>query len=52
VLLATASAVHLPTSPILLILGIDALMDMGRTLMNVVGNCIASAIIARTEEAI
>jgi proton glutamate symport protein len=52
VLLATANAVHLPTSPILLILGIDALMDMGRTLMNVVGNCIASAIIARTEEAI
>jgi proton glutamate symport protein len=52
VLLATASAVHLPTSPILLILGIDALMDMGRTLMNVVGNCIASAIIARTEQAI
>jgi len=51
VLLATASAVHLPTSPILLILGIDALMDMGRTLMNVVGNCIASAIIARTEGA-
>jgi proton glutamate symport protein len=49
VLLATASAIHLPTAPILLILGIDTLMDMGRTLMNVVGNCIASAIIARTE---
>jgi proton glutamate symport protein len=49
VLLATASAVHLPTAPILLILGIDTLMDMGRTLMNVVGNCIASAIIARSE---
>jgi Na+/H+-dicarboxylate symporter len=49
VLLATASAIHLPTAPILLILGIDALMDMGRTLMNVVGNCIASVIIARSE---
>lgn len=49
VLLATASAVHLPTAPILMILGIDTLMDMGRTLMNVVGNCIASAIIARSE---
>ncbi len=49
VLLATASAIHLPTAPILLILGIDTLMDMGRTLMNVVGNCIASAIIARSE---
>jgi proton glutamate symport protein len=52
VLLATASAIHLPTAPILLILGIDTLMDMGRTLMNVVGNCIASAIIARSEKAL
>ena len=50
ILLATAGAVHLPTAPILLILGVDTLMDMGRTLMNVVGNCIASAIIARTED--
>ena len=51
VLLATAGAVHLPTAPILLILGVDTLMDMGRTLMNVVGNCMASAIIARSEAA-
>jgi proton glutamate symport protein len=49
VLLATAGALHLPTAPILLILGIDTLMDMGRTLMNVVGNCMAAAIIARSE---
>lgn len=52
VLLATASAIHLPTAPILLILGVDTLMDMGRTLMNVVGNCIAAAIIARSEGAL
>jgi proton glutamate symport protein len=51
VLLATASAVHLPTAPILLILGVDTLMDMGRTMMNVVGNCMAAAVIARTEGA-
>lgn len=51
VLLATASAVDLPTAPILLILGVDTLMDMGRTMMNVVGNCMASVVIARTEEA-
>jgi len=50
VLLATASAVHLPTAPILLILGVDTIMDMGRTLMNVVGNCVAAAVIGRTEE--
>jgi proton glutamate symport protein len=49
VLLATASAIHIPTAPILLILGIDTLMDMGRTMMNVVGNCMASAVIARSE---
>lgn len=49
VLLATASAIHLPVAPILLILGVDTLMDMGRTMINVVGNCMASAVIARTE---
>jgi proton glutamate symport protein len=49
VLLATASAIQIPTAPILLILGIDTLMDMGRTLMNVVGNCMASAIVAQSE---
>ncbi|HEY1160621.1 MAG TPA: cation:dicarboxylase symporter family transporter, partial [Terracidiphilus sp.] len=52
VLLATASAIHIPTAPILLILGIDALMDMGRTLMNVVGNCMAAVVIARSEKAL
>ena len=51
VLLATASAVHLPTAPILLILGVDTLMDMGRTMMNVVGNCMAAAVIGQTENA-
>lgn len=51
VLLATASAIQLPVAPILLILGVDTLMDMGRTMMNVVGNCMASAVIARTEDA-
>jgi proton glutamate symport protein len=51
VLLATAAAVHLPTAPILLILGVDTLMDMGRTMMNVVGNCLAAAVIGQTENA-
>jgi proton glutamate symport protein len=49
VLLATAGAIGLPAAPILLILGVDTLMDMGRTMMNVVGNCMASAVIARSE---
>ena len=49
VLLATAATFRLPTEPIFIILGIDVLMDMGRTMINVVGNCLASAVIARWE---
>ena len=49
VLLATAATFQLPTEPIFLLLGIDALMDMGRTATNVVGNCLASAVVARWE---
>ena len=49
VLLATASTFHLPNEPIFIILGIDALMDMARTAVNVTGNCLASAVIARWE---
>ena len=52
VLLATASAIHLPAAPLLLLLGVDALMDMGRTALNVVGNCAASAVIAGSESAL
>jgi proton glutamate symport protein len=48
-LLATASMFGLPIEPVLIILGIDALMDMGRTVVNVVGNCLASAVVARWE---
>ncbi|GAA3769293.1 dicarboxylate/amino acid:cation symporter [Terriglobus aquaticus] len=49
VLLATASTLRLPSEPILVLLGIDALMDMGRTAINVIGNCLASAVVARWE---
>ncbi|MFZ1031501.1 MAG: cation:dicarboxylase symporter family transporter, partial [Candidatus Acidiferrales bacterium] len=49
VLLATVGMFHLPTEPIFIILGIDALMDMARTAVNVIGNCLASAVIARWE---
>ena len=49
VLLATAGSLHLPTEPIFLILGVDALIDMARTSVNVTGNCLASAVIARWE---
>ena len=49
VLLATASSFHLPEWPVFVILGIDALMDMVRTMVNVVGNCLASVVVARWE---
>ena len=49
VLLATAATFKLPTEPIFVILGVDALMDMARTTVNVVGNCLASAVVARWE---
>lgn len=49
VLMATASTFHLPTEPIFIILGVDAIIDMARTSVNVTGNCLASAVIARWE---
>jgi proton glutamate symport protein len=49
ILLGTADSFHLPSWPIFLILGIDALMDMARTSVNVVGNCLATVVIARWE---
>jgi len=49
VLLATAATFNLPLEPIAMILGIDVLMDMARTMVNVVGNCLASAVVARWE---
>jgi Na+/H+-dicarboxylate symporter len=49
ILFATAPTVGLPTEPIFLLLGIDQLMDMGRTAVNVIGNCLATVVIARWE---
>ncbi len=49
ILLATVATFGLPTWPILAIIGIDELMDMARTTVNVIGNGLASCVIARTE---
>jgi proton glutamate symport protein len=49
ILLGTAASFNLPTEPIFIILGIDELMDMARTSVNVLGNCLATAVIARWE---
>ena len=49
ILLATAASFNLPIEPIFIVLGIDELMDMARTSVNVIGNCLASVVIARWE---
>jgi proton glutamate symport protein len=49
ILLGTLDSFHLPVWPVLVILGIDQFMDMARTATNVLGNCLASAVIARWE---
>jgi proton glutamate symport protein len=49
ILLATAASFNLPVEPIFIILGIDELMDMARTSTNVIGNCLATVVVARWE---
>lgn len=49
ILAATVNQFNLPEWPIAVILGVDALMDMGRTSVNLMGNCLASAVVARWE---
>jgi proton glutamate symport protein len=49
ILMGTASSFGLPEWPILVLLGIDELMDMARTSVNVIGNCLATVVIARWE---
>ena len=49
ILLGTVASFQLPAWPVLIILGIDQLMDMARTATNVLGNCLATAVIARWE---
>ncbi len=49
ILLGTATSFGLPVEPIFIILGIDELMDMARTSVNVIGNCLATVVIAKWE---
>ncbi len=49
ILLGTLSSFNLPVEPVFIILGIDELMDMARTMTNVLGNCLATVVIARWE---
>jgi proton glutamate symport protein len=49
VLAATLTQFSLPLEGAAILLGIDQIMDMGRTAVNVMGNCIAAAVVARWE---
>jgi proton glutamate symport protein len=49
ILMAVASSFQIPAAAVLMLLGVDTLMDMGRTAMNVIGNCLAAAVVARWE---
>jgi proton glutamate symport protein len=51
ILLGTLASFHLPVEGVIVILGVDELMDMARTAVNVVGNCLATVVIARWERA-
>jgi proton glutamate symport protein len=49
ILLGTVGSFGLPVEPVFILLGIDQLMDMARTSVNVLGNCLATVVIARWE---
>jgi proton glutamate symport protein len=49
ILMAVASEFQIPAAAVLMLLGVDTLMDMGRTAMNVIGNCLAAAVVGRWE---
>ena len=49
VIAATLAMFKLPEAGILLILAVDHFLDMGRTATNIIGNSVATAVIAKTE---
>lgn len=49
VLAGTLATFGLPLEGVAVLLGVDQLMDMGRTMINVIGNCLATVVVARWE---
>jgi proton glutamate symport protein len=49
ILAGTLATFNLPIEGVALLLGVDALMDMARTSVNLLGNCLATAVVARWE---
>jgi len=49
ILSGTLASFNLPVTGVLVILGVDEIMDMGRTAVNVIGNCLATVVISKWE---
>ncbi len=49
ILTGTLASYGLPLEGVTAILGVDAIMDMGRTMTNVIGNCLATAVVSKWE---
>jgi proton glutamate symport protein len=49
VLAGTLSSFNIPIIGVAILLGIDQILDMGRTTVNLIGNCVATVVIARWE---
>ena len=52
VIAATLNQFHIPEAGILLLLGVDHFLDMGRSATNVLGNAIAASVVAKTEDSL
>ena len=52
VIAATLNQFQIPEAGILLLLGIDHFLDMGRSATNVLGNAIAASVVAKTEDSL
>ncbi len=49
ILTGTLTAFHIPLIGVAILLGIDQILDMGRTTINLIGNCVAAVVVARWE---
>ena len=49
ILTGTLTSFNLPVIGVAIILGIDQILDMGRTTVNLIGNCVATTVVARWE---
>lgn len=49
ILTGTLASFNLPVAGVAVLLGIDQILDMGRTTVNLIGNCVATAVVARWE---